>query len=574
MINKNFPLYAIKSIWLIIILIIIPSIYCLKFNSQILLEWSLVSCVTTPINITLIIDRTRTLYSAVVILISANVLRFSITYIKDDKFINRFTILVLAFILSINFLIFIPHLIVLLIGWDGLGITSFILVIYYQNYKSLRAGLVTALTNRIGDVAILLSIAWTLSQGHWNIIHITTEGIYSLYQVAAITLAAMTKSAQMPFSRWLPAAIAAPTPVSALVHSSTLVTAGVFLLIRFYPFVRSVHFFNTFILFIAVTTIIMAGMSATTECDIKKIIALSTLRQLGMIITRIGLGYPHLAFIHIVIHALFKALLFICAGNIINMHRHRQDLRWIGRRLVSMPVTSTSIITANLALCGFPFISGFYSKDIIIEIAIFSEQNIFIRILIILSVGYTSFYSIRFLIITIWGPRTHKPHSCSIESREVIKPMVTISTLSIVSGSAIIWLIPNISSRCDLPVAIKILPTIIIITGVIIGWTSSKYRTKKRAWLYINFPHYASCSIWFLVPISTQIIIKGPIKIRHRYLKLVDQAWLEKIRGQGISSSINNILLWAKNIPHTPNSYLLISIITIIFLIPATTIIT
>jgi NADH-ubiquinone oxidoreductase chain 5 len=121
--------------------------------------------------------------------------------------------------------------------------------------------------------------------------------------------------------------MAAPTPVSALVHSSTLVTAGVFLLIRFYPFLRSITIFNKFILFVAVSTIIMAGIRATTECDIKKIIALSTLRQLGIIITRIGLGFPQIAFIHIVIHALFKALLFICAGNLISLHSHAQDLR-------------------------------------------------------------------------------------------------------------------------------------------------------------------------------------------------------------------------------------------------------
>jgi NADH-ubiquinone oxidoreductase chain 5 len=121
--------------------------------------------------------------------------------------------------------------------------------------------------------------------------------------------------------------MAAPTPVSALVHSSTLVTAGVFLLIRFYPFLRSITIFNKFILFVAVSTIIIAGIRATTECDIKKIIALSTLRQLGIIMTRIGLGFPQIAFIHIVIHALFKALLFICAGNLISLHRHAQDLR-------------------------------------------------------------------------------------------------------------------------------------------------------------------------------------------------------------------------------------------------------
>jgi NADH-ubiquinone oxidoreductase chain 5 len=125
----------------------------------------------------------------------------------------------------------------------------------------------------------------------------------------------------------LPAAIAAPTPVSALVHSSTLVTAGVFLIIRFYPFLSLQPAFNKIILFLAVSTILMAGIRATNECDIKKIIALSTLRQLGIIITRIGLGFPQITFIHIIIHALFKALLFICAGNMINAHSHAQDLR-------------------------------------------------------------------------------------------------------------------------------------------------------------------------------------------------------------------------------------------------------
>jgi NADH-ubiquinone oxidoreductase chain 5 len=569
MINKNFPLYAIKFIWLIIAIILIPSIYCLKLDSRILLEWTLLSSIAAPVNITLIIDSTRMLYSTVVILISANVLSFSTVYIREDKFINRFTILVLAFIISINFLIYIPHLIILLLGWDGLGITSFVLVIYYQNSKSLRAGLVTAMTNRIGDVAILLSIAWTLSQGHWNIIHIRTENVNIALQVSIITLAAITKSAQIPFSRWLPAAMAAPTPVSALVHSSTLVTAGVFLLIRFYPFIRSLYLFNEFMLFIAVSTIIIAGIRATTECDIKKIIALSTLSQLGIIITRIGLGFPQLAFIHIVIHALFKALLFICAGNIIRVHRHAQDLRWMGRALASIPVTSTCIITANLALCGFPFMSGFYSKDIIVEIAIFSEQNIFIVILILVSVGYTSFYSIRFLVITLWRPRLHKPHSSSTESPIVVKPMVLMSILSVISGSLIIWMIPNIDTRCRLPLWIKTMPTLIILFGVIIGWRSSMYRTKERKYISINFSHYASCSIWFLVPLSTQFVIEQPIKIGHRYLKLVDQAWFEKISGQGMLSRImtasSSII---KNSPQTPNSYLLIRVVLSIFTIP------
>ena len=146
-------------------------------------------------------------------------------------------------------------------------------------------------------------------------------------QAIAILIAAITKSAQIPFSSWLPAAMAAPTPVSALVHSSTLVTAGVFLLIRFHYFLSTVPIFNVLLLFVAVTTILIAGISATTECDIKKIIALSTLSQLGMIMTSLGLGIPNFALFHIITHAIFKALLFICAGEIIAIHAHAQELR-------------------------------------------------------------------------------------------------------------------------------------------------------------------------------------------------------------------------------------------------------
>lgn len=562
MINNKLPTFIIQFIWITIITILIPSLYCLKYNFSVLIEWHLVRSLSTPIIISLVFDNTSLLYSTVVILISANVLRFSTVYISHDKFINRFTILVVAFIISMNILIYIPHLMILLLGWDGLGITSFILVIYYQNAKSLGAGLITALTNRIGDVAILLSIAWTLSQGHWNILHIDTNRINRIFQILAITTAAITKRAQIPFSRWLPAAIAAPTPVSALVHSSTLVTAGVFLLIRFYPFLRSIQIFNKLILFVAVSTIVIAGIRATTECDIKKIIALSTLRQLGIIITRIGLGFPQIAFIHIVIHALFKALLFICAGNLIRVHDHAQDLRWMGNTLNTAPITSTCILIANTALCGFPFIAGFYSKDLIIEAALFSKQNIFIVALILLSVGFTSFYSIRFSIITVWGPRLHKPHSSCKEEINVIKPIIIIAILSITTGSAILWSIPGSIEPTNLPLSIKIRTLVLVTIGALIGWISSKSSINRRQIITYHISHYASCIIWFLVPLSTQFILSIPIKIGHHLLKSVDQAWLEASRRQGAYNFIiKTSSAVIKNRPTTPNSYLLISVL-------------
>lgn len=550
-------------IWSLLV-IMIPVIISITWISKtILLEWNILTISSSPIIFHIILDPIGIIFSCTVILISANVLSFSLIYMKSDIFINRFTLLVLLFVISINLLIFLPHIIILLLGWDGLGLTSFILVVYYQNSKSLAAGILTALSNRIGDALLLIAIAITINQGHWYIINISTNfqpSIISI-QIMLILVAAITKSAQIPFSRWLPAAIAAPTPVSALVHSSTLVTAGVFLLIRFYNFLRHIPIFNQTILLIGTTTIFIAGLSAITECDIKKIIALSTLRQLGLIIIRIGIKIPNLAFFHIVTHAIFKALLFICAGAFINYHHHTQDLRWIGHLISQIPITSRCIIIANLALCGFPFIAGFYSKDIIIEWAIYSNTNIIIILIRIIRIGTTTFYSIRFSLVTIWSNSNSSSLIILSEEQNIIKPIIILASIATISGSLISWINPISSTLTFIPAPIKLLPMIIIILGTIFRWylsTSNKINS-------INLPilHYAHCAIWFLVPLSTQFIINKPYKSAHNILKLIDQGWLEV--PQIINKSLikyNNILI--NSTPISPSSIIVSSIIGLI----------
>ena len=214
-------------------------------------------------------------------------------------------------------------------------------------------------------------------------------------------MAGITKRAQIPFSAWLPAAMAAPTPVSALVHSSTLVTAGVFLFIRFYPTLGACHFFKPTLLFISVLTLLIAGIAANYENDLKKVIALSTLSQLGVIIISLGLGAPYLALFHLYTHALFKALLFLCAGTIIHSRDNNQDLRYAGLISKHLPYTITCMNVANLSLCGAPFLRGFYSKDLILEFSLFTPTNVFIVFLIFLATGLTSAYSFRLSFATL-----------------------------------------------------------------------------------------------------------------------------------------------------------------------------
>jgi len=531
-------IYVRITLWLLLIVILIPAINFIFLNHIIIIEWTIIRLINTPIILTLILDPIGLAFSITVILISANVLSFSSIYIDEDKFINRFTIIVLLFIISINLLIYIPHIIALLLGWDGLGLVSFILVIYYQNHKSLAAGLITAISNRVGDAILLIAIALTLDQGHWFIINITITPAL-IYQVILIIVAAITKSAQIPFSSWLPAAIAAPTPVSALVHSSTLVTAGVFLLIRFYPFLHSFSSFNTILLLIATCTIFIAGLRALTECDIKKIIALSTLRQLGIIITSLALNLPILTFFHIVTHALFKALLFIGAGAFINYHIHSQDLRWIGNLNSQIPVASSCITIANLALCGFPFIAGFYSKDLIMEIASMHPINIIIFSLIMLRIGLTRFYSIRFSIATILSPSNSSSWILIKEQSNINTPIIILSFIAIISGALLIWIDPIRNSTVIIPQLIKLLPSLFILIGLIIGY----YISTSNSLIFSqtnNISHYALCIIWFLVPLSTQFIIKFPFWIAHLNLKSIDQGWIEFPQFLHYSLNINN----------------------------------
>ena len=341
----------------------------------------------------LILDLVSVLFLITVTLISISVIFFRTRYMANEKFFSRFLFLVLSFVCRILLLILRPNSIRILLGWDGLGVTSYLLVIYYQRNKSYNAGIITALTNRLGDVGLLLCLAFLVKFGSWNFYLFISPLEISLILIILVG-ARITKRAQIPFSAWLPAAMAAPTPVSALVHSSTLVTAGVYLLIRFNYLLMSFDLLKYLIL-VGVFTIFIAGLGAMRELDIKKVIALSTLRQLGVMIITIGVGFPLIGFFHLMAHAFFKALLFICAGILIHNFKDYQDIRLMSRGACFIPFTLRIFMTANLRLCGLPFIAGFYSKDLILEIFIMRRLNLFIFVIIILSTALTVLYSCR-----------------------------------------------------------------------------------------------------------------------------------------------------------------------------------
>lgn len=518
--------------------------YFIMNNIVIFLEWELISFNSINIVISILLDWISLLFIIFVSLISSCVIYYRKRYINSELNLNRFIILVLLFILSIVLLIIRPNIIRILLGWDGLGLVSYCLVIYYQNLKSYNAGILTALSNRIGDVFIIIVICWILNYGRWNYIFYL-DFIFNDFRIQIISLiiiiAAITKRAQIPFSSWLPAAIAAPTPVSALVHSSTLVTAGVYLLIRFNILLIEIFFLKWLLLLFGLT-IFIAGISANYEFDLKKIIALSTLRQLGLIIRILIIGFPDLAFFHLLTHAIFKALLFICAGIIIHMINDNQDIRLIGGIGLYIPLTSLCINISNLALCGIPFLAGFYSKDLILEILSIRNLNIIIFYLYYISTGLTIFYTIRLIIYLIVNDfNLLGIYNLYEEDYVILKRIFLLIFIRVVVGRILRWLIFYYPYMIYLSMNIKFIVNYVRLVGGLIGYLISNmniYSVNKFLKSY-NLSLFLRL-IWFIPNLSTYGINYYFLNFSQKIIKNIDIGWREIYIGQGIFLIIKN----------------------------------
>nr|UDF83737.1 NADH dehydrogenase subunit 5 [Mythicomyia sp.] len=526
------------------IFLFLCSLFCfwsgVKFLYQdftIFIEWDIISINSVSIVMTLLFDWMSLLFMSFVLLISSLVIFYSKEYMSHDYNINRFILLVLMFVLSMMFLIISPNLVSILLGWDGLGLVSYCLVIYFQSIKSYNAGMLTALSNRIGDVALLMSIAWMLNYGGWNyIFYLFHVGDFSLLVVGSfVILAAMTKSAQIPFSSWLPAAMAAPTPVSALVHSSTLVTAGVYLLIRFNSVVIS-FWMGSVLLLLSGLTMFMAGIGANYEFDLKKIIALSTLSQLGLMMSTLAMGYPKLAFFHLLTHALFKALLFMCAGAIIHNLGDFQDIRFMGSLMTCMPLTSCCFNIANLALCGMPFLAGFYSKDLILEVVCCSYLNFFSFLLYFVSTGLTVCYSFRLVYYAMTGGfGCYSLNQLNDEGWVMLRGMFGLLIMSLLGGAMLSWFIFPAPYMICLPWYLKFLTLFVCVSGGFIGYYISDVKLfffNKSFYTY--FISYFLGSMWFMPWVSTWGIYSPSLTLGNLVVKSFDQGWCEFWGGQMI----------------------------------------
>nr|UJG45222.1 NADH dehydrogenase subunit 5 [Odontocerum albicorne] len=526
---------------LISLLLFLSFLIAMSFKYVLFIEWEIFTLNSMELVYIILLDWMSLLFMSIVMFISSMVIYYSDSYMMMDLSKERFLILVLLFVFSMMLMIISPNLISIMLGWDGLGLVSFCLVIYYQNVKSYYSGMLTVLSNRVGDVMILMSIALMLNYDSWNLIFYMSYYIKDnllLLVMFLLILASFTKSAQIPFSAWLPAAMAAPTPVSALVHSSTLVTAGVYLLIRFYNFFKDSYVFKL-VLLIGVLTMFMSGMAANYEFDLKKIIALSTLSQLGLMMSILGMNFENLAFFHLLAHAFFKALMFLCAGVLIHNFKDMQDIRFLGSAVKFLPMVSISFLISNMALCGLPFLTGFYSKDMILDNFSMCNLNMFIYVMFYMSMGLTVSYSVRVIWYSFFmSVKFFSVMNLCDQDFIMMKSIICLTMMSIFGGSMLSNLIFDSFQLVYLSMNMKFMIIYMIVLGSFGGMLVSLLQ-----WNFLNYFSYFNSfmfsNMWFLESLSLGNMSNKILFMSFNLVKVLDLGWLEYLFSLNIFGKIS-----------------------------------
>nr|AXI98695.1 NADH dehydrogenase subunit 5 [Pseudoniphargus portosancti] len=499
------------------------------YNKSVFLEWEIFYYNSSSLVMSFIFDWMSLMFLGVVAFISGCIMKYSYYYMEGEVNFLRFVMILLVFVGSMMFLIVSPNLVSLLLGWDGLGLSSYILVVFYQNESSANAGMLTILSNRIGDVMILMSVGLLSGLGGWN--YFMFDMINSSLVVLMILLAGMTKSAQMPFSAWLPAAMAAPTPVSSLVHSSTLVTAGVYLLIRFHPVMSEAMILWEGLMIISVCTMFFAGLAANFETDIKKVVALSTLSQLGLMMMILSAGLVSLSFFHLVTHAMFKSSLFMCVGFMMHNLGGNQDGRSMSGFKKMSPLMTSYFLVVNMALMGFPFLAGFYSKDLILESVFMLDESGMIFMCLVLGTGFTFSYSLRIMFMVSGGVSMNVSSvSISDMEKDVSMSVLGLAGASVILGFFCSWVCFSDSGLVLLTSAEKYS---IMVVGFLFGSVIYMFLNKNFLFKSKFMSFNMMSKLFYLPEISSDLASKPFVFWGGLLDKLLDKGWSEFYGGKG-----------------------------------------
>uniref|UniRef100_UPI0030FE62CD NADH dehydrogenase subunit 5 n=1 Tax=Erinaceus concolor TaxID=37316 RepID=UPI0030FE62CD len=529
---QNFPIHVKSTVKIAFMMSMFPLIsFIMSEHEAVIFNWHWMTIQSMEIFMSFKLDYFSILFLPTALFVTWSILEFSMWYMNSDPNINKFFKYLLIFLSTMLILVTANNLFQLFIGWEGVGIMSFLLIGWWHGRADANtAALQAMLYNRIGDIGFILMMVWfLLNCNSLDLQQIMLIKETSNIPLMGLLLAATGKSAQFGLHPWLPSAMEGPTPVSALLHSSTMVVAGIFLMIRFYPMLSNNPMILTMTMCLGAMTTLFTAMCALTQNDIKKIIAFSTSSQLGLMMVTIGINQPYMAFLHICTHAFFKAMLFLCSGSIIHNMKDEQDIRKMGSVYKTMPFTSSALIIGNLALTGMPYLSGFYSKDLIIEAINTSYTNAWALTMTIIATSMTAVYSTRMIIMVLLKtPRYNSMTSINENNLHLTNPIKRLMIGSIFAGFMFTYSInPLFIPPTTMPQHMKLTALVISFIGFTVAFDLSLMTQ------YLKMPHNSyNFKFSNLLGYFTPIMHRYPTIMSLKYSQnmsssLLDQSWYE-----------------------------------------------
>jgi NADH-ubiquinone oxidoreductase chain 5 len=541
-----------------------------------------------------------------VLYISSLIHIFSTDYMSGDPHNQRFFSYLSLFTFFMLLLVSGANYFVMFVGWEGIGIVSYLLInFWFTRLQANKAAILALTMNRVGDMGLSIGF-FAIFALFGSLDYATVFSLAPFVNETAITIiallllsGAMAKSSQIPLHSWLPGSMEGPTPVSALIHAATLVTAGLYLLLRSSPLLEFSSTALLVITLVGASTAFFAATCGLVQNDLKRIIAMSTISQLGYMVMAVGLSQYNVALMHVVNHAFFKALLFLGAGAVIHSFADQQDVRRMGGLIKFLPFTYSIMLVGTLSLLATPWLTGFYSKDLIIELAYgqYSFSGTYAYILGTITAGLTAFYSFR-LISLVFLTIPNGSRIVYLNSHEanlsVIIPLFILALFSIFFGYIFsdlfvgvgsdffgnsLFIHPNniamIEAEFSLPLIIKLLPSIFTLFGA----TLAIYFYNKNPYFIINLTEtslgrkiYTFLNNKYLFDvIYNYYIISNGLKLGNIISKIFDRGVIELVGPYGLSTTLTdtgfNISKLDTGIVTTYSLYITLGLLSLLFLV-------